>query len=39
MTRQALLEERDVVRRCDQLTLLASELLAAASGPLEGAPQ
>lgn len=35
--RQALLEDRDVAGRCDRLTLLASELLAAASGPIDGA--
>ena len=35
-TRQELLEELDVAVRCDRLTLLASELLAAASGPVRG---
>ena len=35
-TRQALLEDTDVVGRCEMLTLLASELLVAASGPVEG---
>lgn len=36
LTRQALLEELDPAARCDRLTLLASELLAAASGPIQG---
>jgi Lon protease-like protein len=36
LVRQALLEDLSVAARCERLTLLASELLAAASGPIEG---